>query len=138
MTRFHGRGAGLARRGYSPWWLRLLLACLVFGALAPTVSRALVSGGSGWIEVCSAAGSRWVKLGNSANADGSSAPAGISAAGGDCPYCRLQHELPALPTPPDFAPPEPEGRAPWCPTVSLSVAPRAGWLRPPPQAPPQA
>jgi hypothetical protein len=118
--------------------LRLLLACLVFGALAPTVSRALASSGSGWVEVCSAAGSRWVKLDGSGTAEGNSAPAGSSAAGADCPYCLLQHELPLLPPQPFVAPAAPGGHASWDALLSPPVAPRAGWMRPPPQAPPQA
>jgi hypothetical protein len=44
-------------------WLGVLL--LVFGALAPTLSHALVwsqGGTSPWIEVCTSAGMRWVLL----------------------------------------------------------------------------
>src|SRR5664279_216931 len=45
-------------------WLALLIA--VFGALAPTLSHALVrvrGGTSAWTEVCTSTGSRWMMLG---------------------------------------------------------------------------
>jgi hypothetical protein len=50
-------------------WLAVLL--LVFGALAPTLSHALVwsqGGSSPWIEVCTPAGMRWVLLAPPQNA----------------------------------------------------------------------
>ncbi len=47
-------------------WLTMLIA--VFGALAPTLSHALVmarGGTSAWTEVCTSTGTRWVMLGQS-------------------------------------------------------------------------
>jgi hypothetical protein len=69
--------------------LALLLA--VFGALAPTVSHALVwaRGDAAPIEICTSAGPRWMALGQpETNADPSSTP--VSAQVLDhCPFCLL-------------------------------------------------
>lgn len=49
-------------------WLAVLIA--LFGALAPTLSHALVmarGGTSAWTEVCTSTGTRWVMLGPSQN-----------------------------------------------------------------------
>lgn len=48
-------------------WLVVLIA--LFGALAPTLSHALVwsqGGTSAWTEVCTSTGTRWVMMGSSA------------------------------------------------------------------------
>ena len=50
-------------------WLAVLIA--LFGALAPTLSHALVlarGGTSAWTEVCTSTGTRWVLLGPTQNA----------------------------------------------------------------------
>jgi hypothetical protein len=55
----------LLRRNFAVW-LAVLIA--VFGALAPTVSHALVwaqGGSSAWTEMCTSTGQRWVRLGPS-------------------------------------------------------------------------
>ena len=57
----------------------------MLAALAPTVSQALVASGvmdSGWVEVCTAQGTRWVALGDDASSE---APAEHCA--GVCAYC---------------------------------------------------
>jgi len=57
---------------------------IVLAALAPTVSQALVASGlagSGWIEVCSAQGTRWVA------SDEASPEAPFEHCEGVCAYC---------------------------------------------------
>lgn len=74
----------------------LALAAMVFGALAPSVSKLLTaSSGVIWVEVCSASGTRWVALG------GSDTPRDDAPTASDqhCGYCVLQQHSPALPVP---------------------------------------
>jgi hypothetical protein len=55
-------------RRHAAVWLAVLIT--VFGALAPTVSHALVwaqGDNSAWTEVCTPTGTRWVKLGLARN-----------------------------------------------------------------------
>ena len=57
----------LLRRHFAVW---LAVLITVFGALAPTLSHALVwsQGGNGaWTEICTTSGMRWVKLGAAPN-----------------------------------------------------------------------
>lgn len=75
--------------------------------LMPMVSRALNANLSaqGWVEICSAQGSRWIAL--SAGADTSTrvaSPVGepetpsLLSAWDHCDYCSLQNSTPALPS----------------------------------------
>lgn len=57
----------------------------MLAALAPTVSQALVASGvmdSGWVEVCTAQGTRWVALGDDASTE-----APVEHCAGVCAYC---------------------------------------------------
>ncbi len=69
-------------------WLAML--ALVFGALAPVVTQAMVraSGPSDWIQICSVSGMSWVKAdtGEVAKQD-QKAPADASSH--QCPWCSL-------------------------------------------------
>lgn len=79
------------------------IACIAMAmsALAPTVSHALPSitgagaGAPGWVEVCTLAGSKWVKLDAAADPVQPSAPQ-ASHTIEHCPYCALHAGLPAL------------------------------------------
>lgn len=58
---------------------------IMLAALAPTVSQALVASGlagSGWIEVCTAQGTRWVVVGEEVSPD-----APVKHYEGVCAYC---------------------------------------------------
>ncbi len=87
-------------------WLALLI--VVFGALAPTLSHALVlarGGTSAWTELCTSTGTRWVLLGSTASktapqiAETSASTNAVSTASPDgqeavlsldhCPFCLL-------------------------------------------------
>nr|WP_242481095.1 DUF2946 domain-containing protein [Rubrivivax gelatinosus] len=72
---------------------------LLLAALAPSISHAVQSSrGIGWVEICSAQGSRWIQ----ATADQEpETPARLQALE-HCPYCSLL--APALGLPPDDAP----------------------------------
>jgi hypothetical protein len=95
-------------------WLAVLVA--VFGALAPTLSHALVwsqGGTSAWTEVCTSTGTRWVMMGSSAPnaapqiADASASTTPVSTASPDgpeaaffldhCPFCLLSADRAAPP-----------------------------------------
>jgi hypothetical protein len=92
-------------RRHAAVWLAVLIT--VFGALAPTMSHALVwaQGGNGdWTEICTSTGKRWVKLGSAQNdapqstgADASTAqiqtdspqPQESALSLDHCPFCLL-------------------------------------------------
>jgi Protein of unknown function (DUF2946) len=111
------------------------IACIAMAmsALAPTVSHALRSivgagvGSSapGWVEVCTLAGSKWVKL--DAAADPARQPSAPQAAHTveHCPYCALHAGLPVWPVA--------EAVRSWAP---VAAAPPALGDAPPPSAPP--
>ena len=119
-------------------WLALLIA--VFGALAPTVSRALALARSNappaLLDICTSSGPRWVTgaaPGAQADTQDPQAPAQALA---HCPFCLLLAE-PVLPTPP-FSPhflaaPRPlEQPAAWPVVFGLTHFA----LTPPPRGPP--
>jgi len=69
---------------------------ILMAALVPTLSHALASrGDAGWVEVCTAEGSRWVQ--GSGGPGEPAAPAGAHALD-HCGYCTLHNDDPALPT----------------------------------------
>lgn len=88
-------------------WLALLAT--LAGSLAPSLSHALAAQGlpnTLWAEICTAAGIKKVALGPvaaerkkiDAHAEaGEPAKPASTVHHDDCPYCRLQVELPALP-----------------------------------------
>ena len=102
----------LLRRNFAVW---LAVWIAVFGALAPTVSHALVwsQGGSGaWTEICTTIGTRWVKLGLAQNdaphntgAEASAAQIQTDSPDGPesavsldhCPFCLLSTDRVAPP-----------------------------------------
>lgn len=74
-------------------WLALMV--LVFGALAPTVSRLhATTQRAGWVEVCTSRGMEWVQIGASSSPE----PAKPAASMDHCGYCLLLAHSPALPT----------------------------------------
>jgi hypothetical protein len=80
--------------------LRIALIAILLGALAPTISHALRSGGSAaWVEVCTVLGAKWVT--NEASHPGESTPA-TAHLSEDCPHCALQAHSPALPSAPQI------------------------------------
>jgi hypothetical protein len=113
-------------------WLAFI--AMAMSALAPTVSHALRSiagaglgsGAPGWVEVCTLAGSKWVKL--DAAADPAQQPAAPQAAHTveHCPYCALHAGLPVWPAA--------EAVRWWAPPVA--AAPPALGDAPPPSGPP--
>ena len=76
-------------------WLLVLLA--VFGALAPTVSHALVAArgnASPWLAICSSAGPRSLAPSDAAGTSGGDESASLREA---CPFCLLNAERAAPP-----------------------------------------
>ena len=75
-------------------WVALL--ALVLGALAPTLTQAMVAGGerADWLEVCSVSGMVWVKADTGELAQ---QPPDGSAAGQHCPWCTLHGGAAGLP-----------------------------------------
>lgn len=101
-------------------WLAVLLA--VFGALAPTVSHALVAargGASPWLEICSSTGTRSVTPGTRAGTpDGEDSSALREA----CAFCLLNAERTAPPPTAQvhhFAAPGGLGAPPFWPAVAV-------------------
>lgn len=127
------RRAGISSPRQRVAWL--LLAAVLLGALAPTVSRWLAgsNAGTGWVEVCTATGV------NRVPADGSAPESPAHAALGEhCGYCRLQADLPfVLPAPPA----QPVGSGTWTQRLSAAASPEpraeAFWPCQLSRAPPQ-
>lgn len=108
-------------------WLALLAMC--FGALAPTVSRAMASGASGadWVEICSAQGTKRVALGTQDT---------LVIDLDHCPYCTLDARGSAAP-PPSMQSWLPPAVAEAVPQRFLSAARTAHpWCSAQPRAPP--
>ena len=92
VSALHDR-ASLLRRAV---WV--MLAAVLLGTLAPAVSRGLAAAEAraGWVEVCTAGGTKRIPTGDS----DPQSPA-HAALGDHCGYCRLQSDQPfALPDPP--------------------------------------
>ena len=78
------------------------MAAALLLALMPSASRFLASQAgegahAGWVELCTMAGLKLVKL------DPAAAPEGAPAQGGDCDYCPLLHSLTPVLAPPTMA-----------------------------------
>lgn len=85
-------------------WARWLLALMLLATLAPTVSRAMAveRGASGWVELCTSTGTRWVQMDNDAAPTNGASTQGDSHVLDACGYCVLASErfaplLPSLP-----------------------------------------
>lgn len=113
-------------RQIAVWWA---LAAMLMMSFAPTVSHVLQGqAGSNWVELCTALGSKWVRIAddgravasNNADALAASTPQAEATAPGDstappapsipthvfehCPYCALHaHDLAPLPALPALA-----------------------------------
>jgi Protein of unknown function (DUF2946) len=77
------------RRRFTAW---LAMLAVVLGALAPTVTQAMVAGGdrAGWLEICSVSGMAWVKV--DTGEVGDPQPDGTAPVGGlsqHCAWCTL-------------------------------------------------
>lgn len=90
LTRLHRR--------LTAW---VALFALVLGALAPTVTQAMVAAGDrgDWLEVCSVSGMAWIKADtgevSKQQPDGSAPGNGVSP---HCPWCTLHGGAAGLPT----------------------------------------
>ncbi|MCA3155695.1 MAG: DUF2946 domain-containing protein [Burkholderiales bacterium] len=87
------RKAGLRTQGLRQRlaaWLALFALCL--HALAPSLSHAAAygSGKNAWIEICSSAGSLWLKA--------DPAHTGVDTSIQHCPYCSQASHAPVVPT----------------------------------------
>jgi hypothetical protein len=133
-----------ARRGVWAWVrLGLLLACLA-QALMPSLAhvRAWASpSGSGWTEVCTAQGTRWLKLDALGRvlAQSSQRPDDAPAAsmGADCGYCLLQaQDGGPLPSHGAAHPPALHATHHSASTPPPRPAHSLAWWRPAPRGPP--
>lgn len=114
-------------------WLAVL--AILVASLAPTLSQAFGTGAAqGWIEVCSAAGSRWIAsdAGVSDTAPATSDEHPLA----HCPYCHI-HADGGLPAPGDALTLLLQGLSEARPPAFLQ-APRTlhAWLSAQPRAPP--
>lgn len=112
-----------------------MLVAVLFGSLAPAVSRALAAAEAraGWVEICTTEGVKRISTGGSEPA----APA-HAALGDHCGYCRLQGDQPlALPDPP-AQPLRAGGWTQRLPSAAQQLPRAAGlWPCPPSRAPPR-
>ncbi|MDQ8022011.1 MAG: DUF2946 family protein [Moraxellaceae bacterium] len=80
---------------------RLALLAVLLAALAPTVSRALISAGldDNWVEICADGGSRWLKTEAASATDALHSPSHTdhTLAFEHCPFCTSQAHHPGLP-----------------------------------------
>lgn len=118
---------------------RLALCAIAFAALAPAITHWLSASGTAlaWAEICGATGLQRVALADPGHAG--STPDSDSATNGheQCPFCRLQHDLPLLPatTAGQVAGLAPRGTAPPA-LVAPALPSGSSWTHAPPRAPP--
>jgi hypothetical protein len=127
---------------HHPAWrtrcVRLVVLALLWGWLAAPLVQALSPPGSGWVQVCTSLGTKFVQLDQdgSASAPQDSQPAPSASPSTDCPYCRAHANLalapagvriPELPSPVHSPPLPPAPRA---------TSPEAPWPPALPRAPP--
>jgi hypothetical protein len=75
----------------------LALCAMVFGALAPSISKYLdANQGVSWVEICSASGAKRVPV----QLDSKNLPGTPTAGDNHCAYCLLQHHAPVVGTHP--------------------------------------
>lgn len=88
LTRLHRR--------FTAW---VALLALVLGALAPTVTQAMVAGGdrAEWLEVCSVSGMVWVKADTGEVSQKRPDGSGSGASSQHCPWCTLHGGVAGLP-----------------------------------------
>lgn len=75
---------------------QLMLCVMVFGALAPTVSRAMARSSVDWIEVCTSSGMQRVAVVNGVPVDDDTPKSSHAHGDADCGYCLLLQHLPTL------------------------------------------
>ncbi|MEC5397553.1 DUF2946 domain-containing protein [Uliginosibacterium sp. H1] len=89
------------RSSFQRFVARLALLAVLLAALAPTVSRALISAGldDNWVEICADGGSRWLKMDTSSVIDEQHGPSHTdhTLAFEHCPFCTNQATQPGLP-----------------------------------------
>lgn len=96
--------------------MRLLLASMLFAVLAPTALRLgspADTEGSLWVQLCTAAGLKWVKAADPLEANAGSSPTDDSShsAKPHCPWCVFQADLGGTLLQASFEAPTPRGSA---------------------------
>lgn len=116
------------------WLAWLCLVAVMLGLLLPSVGRALAANTDslGWVQVCSAAGERWINL---SAAEPSSESPGQASGDSACPWCvfKLLLGLPPLQGQVHLAS-SPSAALPGLDAAPLHGAPR--WVFAPSRAPP--
>lgn len=112
-------------------WLAGL--AMLLGTLAPTLSHAMAERGDDVsAEICSAAGTQRI-----ASQGETDAPAPMAMSVLDhCPFCALQHTLPALPQAEPAGVPEPAAVAAWPPLFLAASEGLFAWTCAQPRGPP--
>jgi hypothetical protein len=121
-----------AARALTSW---IAVVAVLMAALAPSISHALgTNDGATWVEICTAAGAKWVKAGGQIG-DKSPVPSGAHALD-HCPYCSLHADAIAIPAAPAATVPvlRPAHDLP----IGFLAAPRTlhAWVSAQPRAPP--
>lgn len=125
-------------RRFSAW---LAMLALVLGALAPTVTQAMVAGGdrAGWLEICSVSGIAWVKADTGEVRD--QQPDGRAPVGGGlgqhCVWCTLHGGAAGLPAG-DMVFGLPDRLTDLPPAFYLAPMAASVWMSAHPRGPPKA
>ncbi len=124
-------------RRFSAW---LAMLALVLGALAPTVTQAMMASGdrADWVEVCSVSGMVWVKVGAEDRGDlppASGTPTGDAPQ--HCAWCTLQAGVAGLPEA-QVGFPLPVCRSDFTPGFYLAPMAASAWMPVHSRGPPSA
>jgi hypothetical protein len=114
----------------------LALVAMLSLALAPAVSHGLAAwrGQSGWVEVCTTQGMRWITAGESGRNEDAPAPTGAPLEA--CSYCTLSFGAAGMPPAPATGQLLPLTGAEAPPLLLEAPLAHLGWRNPQPRAPP--
>lgn len=134
----HKRPSAFRHPAWRTHCVRLVVLALLWGWLAPPLVQILGTPGSGWVQICTSLGSKFVQLdqddGASAPQDSQSAPSASPST--DCPYCRLHASLGLAPADVQIPVlPSPVHALPWPPALRAEP-PEPPWPPALPRAPP--
>jgi hypothetical protein len=123
----------------------IAILAVLLNALMPSLSQAMAryaSNDSGWTEICSTSGSRWVRVDDSgavvaqSNTRPTDAPASLHGAA--CDYCLTHAGSFGLPPVPGWQPPSPSGATPApAPVAQTHRGTSRDWASPAVRAPPR-
>jgi len=134
----HKRPSALCHPSWRTRCVRLVVLALLWGWLAGPLVQALSPSESGWVQICTSLGTKFVQLdqdgSTSASQDSPSAPSASPST--DCPYCRLHASLGLAPADVQIPVLPSAVHAPPLPPATRTVPPDPFWPPALPRAPP--